>query len=95
MVASVGDHGSFEELSHHFANRIRSIKQRDAMSDVLDAGHATTHRQFSPNERDVSTAPDITENILSAIYVHGDEAATVASRVPPRPSRAKTRGPER
>ncbi len=96
MISNVGDHGTFERNLNTLCEQgYISIKQRDAMNDVLDAAHATTHRQFSPNEREVSTVMDITENILSAIYVHGEAAATVASRVPPRPSRAKSRGPER
>ena len=96
MITNVGNHGTFERNLNTLCEQgYISIKQRDAMSDVLDAGHATTHRQFSPNEHEVSAVLDITENILSAIYVHGEAAATVASRVPPRPSRAKARGPER
>jgi hypothetical protein len=41
------------------------------------------HRRFSPNEGNVSTALEIAENIFSAIYVHGEAAASVADQIPP------------
>jgi Domain of unknown function (DUF4145) len=57
MISCVRDQGTFERTLNSFCEQgYISIKQRDAMSDILDAGHATTHRQFSPNEREVSTA---------------------------------------
>jgi hypothetical protein len=91
MISNVGDSGFFEKNLNAFCEKgYISIKQRDAMGDILNAGHATTHRRFNPKESDVSTALDITENVLSAIYVHGEAAARVADRVPPRPSRAKS-----
>jgi Domain of unknown function (DUF4145) len=86
MISNVGDQGSFERNLNIFCERgYISIKQRDSMNDILDAGHATIHRRFNPKESDVSTGLDITENVLAAIYVHGEAAASVADRVPPRP----------
>jgi len=91
MISKVSDHESFEKNLNAFCEKGYVSKvQRDNMKNILDAGHATTHRCFNPNEGEVSTALDITENILSAIYVNGEAAARVADRVPPRSPRAKS-----
>jgi hypothetical protein len=91
MISKVGDYGSFERNVNAFCEQgYISTVQRDAMNDILEAGHATMHRDFDPDEGDVSKALDITENILSAIYVNGEAAAKVADRVPPRPPRTKS-----
>src|SRR5271165_139726 len=46
LITNVGNHGTFERNLNTLCEQgYISIKQRDAMSDVLDAGHATTHRQ--------------------------------------------------
>jgi Domain of unknown function (DUF4145) len=91
MISEVSDHGTFEKNMNAFCEQgYISTRQRDAMNAILDAGHATTHRRFNPNKGDVSTALDITENILSAIYVNGEAATRVAERVLPRPPRAKS-----
>lgn len=95
MISNVGDQGSFERNLNSLCEAgYISVKQRDAMNDVLNAGHATTHRLFCPKEHEVFTALDIAENIVSAIYAHGEAAAVVASRVPQRGPRAKTARPE-
>ncbi|HXN88790.1 MAG TPA: DUF4145 domain-containing protein [Methylocella sp.] len=91
MISKVDEHRTFEKNMNTLCEKgYISTVQRDAMNDILEAGHATTHRHFNPNEGDVSTALDITENILSAIYVNGEAATKVADRVPPRPPRAKS-----
>jgi hypothetical protein len=90
MISKVKDHGSFEKNVNAFCDQgYISPVQRDTMNDILDAGHATMHRHFNPTEDDVSAALDVVENILSAIYVNGEAAASVADRIPPRPPRAK------
>ena len=92
MISKINDHRTFEKNLNAFCEGgYISTVQRDAMNDILHVGHATMHRPFNPNEGDVSTALDITENILSAIYVHGEAAAEVAARIPPRPPRTKKR----
>ncbi len=92
MISKVGDHGSFKENVNAFCDKgyISNVKQRDQLNDILEAGHATMHRNFNPTERDVSIALDITENILSTINVNGEATASVADRIPPRPPRTKS-----
>jgi Domain of unknown function (DUF4145) len=85
MISMVGDHGKFDANLNAFCERgYISLVQRDAMKAILEAGHAVTHRLYNPTERDLKTALDIAENIFEAIYLHPEEAAQVADRVPPR-----------
>ncbi len=88
MIGKVGDQGSFaKNLDAFYENKYISLVQRDAMSDILDAGHAAMHREYKPSETDLKTALDITEGIFSAIFVHTEAARKVASRVPARTSK--------
>jgi Domain of unknown function (DUF4145) len=88
MVAKVGDQGTFSKnLSAFHEKGFISLVQRDAMSAILDAGHAVTHRAFEPQKGDLNTALDIAEGIFAAIYIHGEAASRVADRVPPRPKK--------
>jgi hypothetical protein len=90
MISKVGDKGTFEKnMDAFFDKGCISIVQRDAMKDVLEVGHAAIHRSFKPYEGELSTALDIIEGIFAAIYVHGEAAAEIAARVPPRPPRPK------
>jgi hypothetical protein len=85
MVTQVGDQGTFAgNLNAFYQKGYISLVQRDAMSAILDAGHAVTHRLYKPTASDLETALDIAEGIFAAIYVHPDDAARVADRVPPR-----------
>jgi len=65
-----------------------SLVQRDALSDILDAGHATIHRAYEPKAKDIEIALDLAEGVLAAIYVHAEAAKEVSERVPPRPKKS-------
>jgi len=85
MIHRVGDKGSFLNNLDAFQRAgYISLVQRDALNDILDAGHATIHRAHEPKLKDIQIALDITEGIMAAIYVHGDAAKEVSERVPPR-----------
>ena len=85
MVNSVGDHGSFANNLTEFEKQgYISDKQRLILDAVLEAGHATTHRAFTPSDEDLSTCMDIAENVLQNIYVHPRKAAELKGRVPKR-----------
>jgi hypothetical protein len=89
MVAKVEDQGNFAENLEAFSEGgYISLVQRDAMTDILDAGHAAMHRGYKPSVPDLNTALDIAEGIVSAIYVHSEKAKDVASRVPARPPKS-------
>ena len=91
MINNVSDNGSFERNldAFHRAGYV-SLVQRDALSDILDAGHATIHRAYESKTEDIQVALDITQGVMAAIYVHGDAAKQVSARVPPRPKRPQS-----
>jgi hypothetical protein len=85
MILKVGDKGSFGRNLDAFmgAGYISKI-QKNAVRDILDSGHAVTHRMYEPSEDDLNIALDILDSITAAIYFHEDDAKSVAARVPPR-----------
>ena len=88
MIQKIGDNGSFAKNLDAFQQAgYVSLVQRDALNDILDAGHATIHRAYEPKTKDIQIALDITEGIMAAIYVHGDAAKKVSERVPARPKK--------
>jgi len=88
MISKVGDLKTFEEKMDAFQkNGFVSLIQRDAMRETLEIGHAAMHRSFKPTERELNIALDIVEGILAAIFDHSEAAATLAKRVPPRPTK--------
>jgi hypothetical protein len=85
IIAKVGDHGKFcKNLEQFYDAGYISLMQRDALDNSLEAGHAATHRSFSPTEQDLDILLNITEGILAAIYIHPDQAEFLSKRVPPR-----------
>jgi hypothetical protein len=89
MVMNVGDIGGFDKKLDAFqAGGFISAIQRGAMRATLDVGDAAMHRGFKPSEDDLSTALDIVEGVMAAIYAHRQAAEQLAGRVPPRASRS-------
>ena len=88
MIQKVGDNGLFVKNLDAFQQAgYISLVQRDALNDILDAGHATIHRAYQPKAKDIQVALDITEGIMAAIFVHADAAKKVSTRVPARPKK--------
>jgi hypothetical protein len=80
MIAEVGDHSRFAEtLARFHSNGYISEKQKGFLETLLEAGHAVTHRSFIPNKDDVNTLLDIIEGLLEEIYIHTDNAETLAT----------------
>lgn len=87
MVEQVGDHHSFVENVKAFKNAgFISIVQHEAISPVLEIGHASMHRGHCPSSRDVDAALDVVENIIESIYISGTRAALI-EQPSPRPKR--------
>jgi Domain of unknown function (DUF4145) len=85
MIHKVEDNGSFAKNLNAFQQGgYVSLVQRDALNDILDAGHATIHRAYEPKTKDIQIALDITEGIMAAIFVHAEAAKKVSERVPAR-----------
>lgn len=85
MIQKVGDLKTFDMKLDEFQKQgYISVIQRDAMQTTLEVGHATMHRGFVPDEKDLTLALDIVEGVLAPIYEHRTEAEKMADRVPPR-----------
>jgi Domain of unknown function (DUF4145) len=83
MIHKVGDKGTFAKNLEAFQQaRYISLVQRDALNDILDAGHAAIHRSYTPTEKDIQIALDIIEGVMAAIFVHADAAKKVSERYP-------------
>lgn len=85
MVKKAGDQGSFVKNIDKFAGQgLISISQKDILSAVLEAGHATIHRAYSPTIEDLHTCMDIAESIVEAIYIHPSKAEILKNNIPGR-----------
>ncbi|MDM5181765.1 DUF4145 domain-containing protein [Massilia sp. DJPM01] len=89
MISKVGDQGTF---AHNIAEFERlgyvSRLERARLEAILEAGHATIHRDYEPETDDVITALNVAEQIVETVYLHDDEIAALSERVPPRAPRA-------
>ncbi len=85
MIEKVGDKGSFERNLDAFEkDGYLSKVQKKALKIVLEAGHATIHRAYKPEKKDVVPLMDITESIIESIYMNEGKAKLVAEKIPPR-----------
>lgn len=85
MISKSGDQGTFTKNLKAFENEgYVSRIQRERIEAILDAGHATIHRKFTPTAQDVLTLVDITEHVIETVYLHGDLIKELKQRVPPR-----------
>jgi hypothetical protein len=93
MIAKIGDVGGFDKKLDAFQKAgFISLIQRDAMRATLDVGDAAMHRAFEPDGKELNTALDIVEGVMSAIYSHREAAEKLADRIPPR--KAPPRAPD-
>jgi hypothetical protein len=85
MVEKVGDNGTFGKNIDKFeASGFISRIQRTVLEPVLEAGHATMHRDYAPTSSALSSIIDITENIIESIYINEKRAESFRGKVPPR-----------
>ena len=85
MIAKSGDHGSFGKNIAAFEGAgYVSRMQRRRLETILEVGHATMHRTFTPKSADVVTLMDITEHIIESVYVHEEVVGELAKRIPAR-----------
>ncbi|OEZ62097.1 DUF4145 domain-containing protein [Duganella sp. HH105] len=87
-VEQVGDKGNFrEKLTALHKLEIISNRQLGVLLTVIDAGNASAHRGFTPDESDIDTVLDVVEHLLSSVYVHPKGAAELAKNTPTRQSK--------
>ncbi len=85
MIQKVNDNGTFANNLNEFEkNGYISAGQKEILETVLEAGHATMHRSYSPSEEELITCMDITENVIATIFIHPREAKKLSLRIPPR-----------
>jgi hypothetical protein len=85
MIETVGDKGSFgANLSAFEHNGHVSKIQREFLEHALEAGHASIHRGFLPDNRHLSTCVDIAENLMETLFVLPDAAKHLRKVIPQR-----------
>lgn len=83
MIKKIGDNGSFlNNLNVFMENGFISKNQKDRLNTVLEAGHATIHRSYSPATEDIHTCIDITESVVESVYIHPEKANKLEKRIP-------------
>jgi hypothetical protein len=93
ITEQVGDVGNFpSKLSAIEKNGFISPSNREFLEVTIDAGNASAHRGFKPSQKDLKLLLDITENLISSIYVLPDEIKALSQKVPPRPKRKANTG---
>ncbi|MCG2723006.1 MAG: DUF4145 domain-containing protein [Thermodesulfovibrionales bacterium] len=85
MINKVGDRGSFSKnIDALGAEGLISLSQEELLKTILEAGHATIHRAYSPTTEDLHTCMDIAESIVASIYIHPDKANKLKKKIPKR-----------
>lgn len=96
MVERTGDHGSFTlNLNKFEAGGWIGREQKKIVESLLEVGHASIHRSFTPNRDDVVALVDILESILVVVYVQAHKAEEIRNRVPRRKAKKPDDGSER
>jgi hypothetical protein len=90
MQDKVNDQGSFAATLRVFSDRGHiSQSQRDILDAALQAGHATIHRQYVPNDDVVITCMDVAEHVLQSVHVLPKTTKSLLRSVPKRGVRGK------
>lgn len=90
MIDKVNDHGTFKANLDEMQNQgYVSLRQRETLEVILDAGHATTHRDYCPTSKDLTKILDICESIIETLYVHDIQAKSLKEKIPPRQGRSE------
>ena len=89
MIDNIGDNGSFSKNLNKFQSEgFISKLQRNSLEPIIEVGHATMHRAFSPSEKDLIILIDVTESIIESIYINEQRAKKISKKIP---KRAKTK----
>ena len=90
----IGDVGSFtKKVATLVEDRIITEPEAELIKAVVEAGHASTHRGYAPDSREINHVMDILEAILDKLYIAEErqqklkaQAADLMKRIPPRNS---------
>ena len=93
LTDKVGNDGTFEQrLDRLSTDGFISVVQRDALSATIDSGHASAHRGFQIDLKNLNAIIDITEGLIWTIYVSPGEAKLLADATPKREPRKRSAG---
>ena len=85
MVEFVGDKGGFEpKLKRLLDQGIITEKEKDALSAVIDFGHAAVHRQQDPTAQNVQILIELVETLLRRLFVMPHQASELRRNTRPR-----------
>lgn len=85
MIAACGDKGTFKKNLSAFESAGHvSAKQAARIGSILEAGHATIHRGFTPDKADISVLLGIAEHVVESVYIHDASVDRLNKSVPPR-----------
>jgi hypothetical protein len=85
MIHKVSDNGSFKKNLDEFEKQgYISHSQKSILNTVLETGHATIHRAYSPSKKDLTSCMDIAENLIATIYIHTNDAMRLSKKIPSR-----------
>lgn len=85
MINKTGDKGTFSKNLEAFSSYgLISISQEDILNTVLEAGHASMHRAYSPSTEDLHTCMDIAESIIASVYIHPEKEKKLKTKIPKR-----------
>jgi hypothetical protein len=86
MIESIGsDKGGFQKNLEAFQSGGHiSAVQKNTLMDILELGHAVTHRSYRPKYQEVEVFLDIVEHCIQAIYIHSTKAQNIKIAIPPR-----------
>jgi len=91
MTDKVGDHGTFVRNVDAFQRAgYLSERQRGQLDNLLQAGHAASHRGWQREEQEMKTLLDITESVIESVYLHDQAADALGRKIPPRARTATT-----
>jgi hypothetical protein len=82
MINKVSDQGTFKKNMSKFESEGHISKnQRQVLEPVLEAGHATIHRSYSPTTEELIAMLDVTENIIESIYINEKRVKGITEKV--------------
>ncbi len=88
ITKKVGDVGDFPaKLATIERAGLISKSNREFLEVAIDAGSASAHRGFKPSQDNLKLLLDITENLITSIYIMPGEIKSLSKKVPPRPKR--------
>ena len=88
MTTTIGDRGSFRENLDAFQQAgYLSLRQVHVVQAILEPGHASIHRGWTPTSDDISTLMDITESVIESTFLHEYRAKNLEGKIPPRLTR--------